>query len=71
MVTAPEITYFLSSVLWEILFLKSAFQKMPDNPVAILAFTDNESLYRTGHSSGMTNEHRLQIDIAMVSQNEL
>ena len=48
---------------------------MPVNRIPILAFTDNESLYRTVHSTVMTNEHRLRIDIAvikqMMSQNEL
>ena len=75
MVNTPDIIYFLSTLLWEILFLKSAFQKMTDNPVTILAFTDNECLYRSGNSTGMTNGQRLQIDIAlikqMISQNEL
>ena len=75
MVDALDITYFLSNVLSEVLFLTSVFHKMAVNRVPILAFTDNESLYRTVHSTVMTNEHRLRIDIAvikqMMSQNEL
>ena len=75
MVDALDITYFLSNVLSEVLFLTSVFHKMPVNRIPILAFTDNESLYRTVHSTVMTNEHRLRIDIAvikqMMSQNEL
>ena len=75
MVDSLDITYFLSNELLEILFLKNVFHKTPDNRVPILAFTDNESLYWTVHSTVMTNEHRLQIDIAvikqMTSQNEL
>ena len=45
MLDALDITYFLSNVLSEILFLKSVFHKTPDNRVAILEFADNESLY--------------------------
>ena len=75
MLDALDITYFLSNVPSEILFLKSVFHKTPDNRVPILAFTDNESLHRTVHSTVMTNEHRLRKDIAMIkqmiSQNEL
>ena len=44
MVNALNIMYFLSNVLSEILFLKSLFQKMPDNWVPIVAFNDNECL---------------------------
>ena len=58
MVDALDITYFLSNVLSEILFLKNVFHKPPDNQVSILAFTDNESLFRTVHSTIMTNEYR-------------
>ena len=64
MSNALEITYFLTNVLSEILFLKSEFHKMPDNRVPILVFTDSEFLYRTVHSTVMTNEHRLQICFA-------
>ena len=62
MLDALDITYFLSNVLSEILFLKSVFHKTPDNRVAILEFADNESLYWTVHSTVMTNEHRLRKD---------
>ena len=58
MVDALDISYFLSNVLSEILFLKNVFHKMPDNQVPILAFTDNEYLFRTVHSTIMTNEYR-------------
>ena len=58
MVDALDITYFLSNVLSEKLFLKNVFHKTPDNQVPILAFTDNESLFRTVHSTIMTNEYR-------------
>ena len=55
--------------------MTSVFHKMTDNQVPILAFTDNESFYRTVHSADMTNEHRLRIDNAVIkhviSQNEL
>ena len=75
MVDALDITYFLSNVLSEKLFLKNVFHKPPDNQVPILAFTDNESLFRTVHSTIMTNEYRFWIDIAeikqMILQNEL
>ena len=56
MVDALDINYFLSNVLSEILFLKNVFHKTPDNQVPILAFTDNESLFWTVHSTVMTNE---------------
>ena len=68
MVNALDITYFLSNVLSEILFLKSVFHKMPDDRVPILAFTYNETLYRTVHLTIMTNEDILHIDIALIKQ---
>ena len=68
MVDALDITYFLSNVLSEILFLTNIFHKKPSSQIPIIAFTDNESLYRTVHSTVMASEHRLRIDIAVIKQ---
>ena len=34
----------------------------------IIAFTDNESLYRNAYSTTMVSEHRLRIDLAIIKQ---
>ena len=59
MIDALDSAYFLSYMVSEIL----GIMKIP-----IVAFTDNDSLYRNAHSTTMTQERRLRFDLAVNKQ---
>ena len=76
MVDVLDVGYYLSYCLSEIIHTSLKSEQTVssragfciDSLIPILAFTDNESLYRNAYSTTMVNEHRLRIDIAIVKQ---
>ena len=59
MVDALDASYCISRI----------FAQMVSCPsVKIQAITDNESLYRNAHSTTMSDEHRLRVDIAIIKE---
>jgi hypothetical protein len=78
MVDALDVSFYLSHSMSEI--LSSDKHKNTNNSVnrvspfpyckqtPIVAYTDNESLYRNAYATTMVSEHRLRIDLAIIKQ---
>lgn len=59
MIDALDASYCISGILSRMLDCHS---------VKIQAITDNESLYRNAYSTTMSDEHRLQVNIAIIKE---
>ena len=64
MIDALDAAYFLSQVICEMIYPP----REPRKNIKIIAFTDNESLYRNAYSTTMAEERRLRVDIAIIKE---
>ena len=78
MVDVLDIGYYFSYCLSEMLYCRQSDSLSNrihnvssfycDKVLPIVAFTDNESLYRNSYATTMVNEYRLRIDLAIIKQ---
>ena len=64
LVDALDCSYFVTNFFSQILFSDNLYS----NLVAIVGYTDNESLYKNIHSTTMADEFRLRIDLGMIKE---